>query len=81
MGQVMGQGYNLVTADIDGPVAQGEGLTYTTSKAAKLWRYRIRLQSAAPVNGTIRAANKADAKKFLGNRHPNLIVIEELSHA
>ena len=78
MGQTMGQGYNLVSHDPDGPKAQGEGLTYNT-KTTRLWRYRVRFQGAPPLTGTIRAASQAEAAKFLRYRHPNIQQIEELS--
>lgn len=71
--------YFMFCADSDQPTAQGEGLTRTTSEAAVLFRYRVRLQGSGPLRGTIRAENKQQAEKFLTNRHPNLATIEEVS--
>lgn len=67
-----GKDYNYVltwTEDVR-PVV-GEGLSRSSNPKAPLWEITVEFERTPRMKTTIRAANKAEAKKFATNRHPD----------
>lgn len=60
--------------DDDRPIV-GEGLSRTSSKAARLWQVTVQFQAGSPMKTTVRATSKAEALRFSQNRHPTATTI------
>lgn len=67
-----GKDYNYVLtwAEDVRPVV-GEGLSRSSNPKAPLWEITVEFERTPRMKTTIRAANKAEAKKFATNRHPD----------
>jgi len=67
-----GKDYNYVLtwAEDVRPVV-GEGLSRSANPNAPLWEITVEFERTPRMRTTIRAANKAEAKKFATNRHPD----------
>jgi len=64
--------YGLLTRD-ETHVETGEGITMTTEPGAKLWPYRVVFPGNRPMRGSIRAASRRQAERFLRARHPQAL--------
>lgn len=67
-----GKDYNYVLswAEDVKPVV-GEGLSRSADPNAPLWEVTVEFARTPRMKTTIRAASKAEAKKFATNRHPD----------
>lgn len=63
--------YMLLSND-EHPVA-GEGITRTTEPGSRLWPYQVTFPGNKPMRGSVRAASKRQAERFLQARHPQAI--------
>jgi hypothetical protein len=73
--------YTLPWLDSTEPQAVGEGLTRTSSGAARLFHMLLEFTNARPMRCTVRALNWRQAEAFARNRHPNLAALTRLPQA
>lgn len=73
--------YALPWLDTTEPQATGEGLTRTSSGAARLFHMLLTFENARPMRCTVRALNWRQAEAFARNRHPALASITRLPQA
>ena len=74
------ENYVLLWREDDQPIV-GEGLSRTSSKAARLWRVDVGFAQGPAMRTTIRAMSKSEAIKFTKNRHPTASTINVLGRA
>lgn len=70
--------YVMPWLDTTEPQAVGEGLTRTSSPAARLFHMLLTFENARPMRCTVRALNWSQAEQFARNRHPGLAGLERL---